>query len=81
MNPGSRGLTRPDLFCISPFCEARRRGAIVSSLARQLPRMKKLIVLGRGKRPEGREFHLCMQPTRVSAVLTQVQPRAVQDKA
>lgn len=81
MNPGTYGLMRPDLFGIRPFCEARRRGAIVSSLARQLPGMQELIVLGKGKRPEGREFRLHIQPAKVSAVLTQMTPYAGQDKA
>jgi predicted nuclease of restriction endonuclease-like (RecB) superfamily len=56
--PNLRGFTRPNLFRMRQFYEAYRDGKKVSPLVRQLPWTHHLIILGRAKRPEQREFYV-----------------------
>ena len=56
--PNLRGFTRPNLFRMRQFYEAYRDGKKVSPLVRQLPWTHHLIILGRAKRPEEREFYV-----------------------
>lgn len=58
--PGLRGFTRDNLFRMKQFYETYCGEAIVGALARQLPWTHNLIILGRSKRPEEREFYLRM---------------------
>jgi predicted nuclease of restriction endonuclease-like (RecB) superfamily len=56
--PGLRGFTRDNLFRMKQFYETYCDEAKVGALARQLPWTHNLIILGRSKRPEEREFYL-----------------------
>lgn len=58
--PGQRGFTRDNLFRMKQFYEAYRAEPIVGALARQLPWTHNLVILGRSKRPEEREFYIRM---------------------
>lgn len=58
--PGLRGFTRDNLFRMKQFYETYCDEVIVGALARQLPWTHNLIILGRSKRPEEREFYLRM---------------------
>jgi predicted nuclease of restriction endonuclease-like (RecB) superfamily len=58
--PGLRGFTRDNLFRMKQFYETYCGEAIVGALARQLAWTHNLIILGRSKRPEEREFYLRM---------------------
>ena len=56
--PGTRGLSRPNLFRMRQFYEAYRSQRIVSPLVRQLPRSQHLVILSQSKRAEEREFYI-----------------------
>ena len=56
--PGMRGFTRPNLFRMRQFYEAYRDDEKVSALLRQLPWTHHLLILGRAKHSEEREFYL-----------------------
>lgn len=56
--PGQRGFTRANLFRMRQFFEAYRDDKKVAPLVRQLPWTHHLILLGRTKHPEEREFYL-----------------------
>lgn len=58
--PGLRGFTRDNLFRMKQFYETYSGETKVGALARQLPWTHNLIILGRSKRPEEREFYLRM---------------------
>ncbi len=58
--PGLRGFTRPNLFRMRQFYEAYRGDEKVSALLRQLPWTHNLTILNQSKRPEEREFYLCL---------------------
>jgi predicted nuclease of restriction endonuclease-like (RecB) superfamily len=58
--PNLKGFTRPNLFRMRQFYETYQDDQIVSPLVRQLPWTHNLIILGRSKRPEEREFYLRM---------------------
>jgi predicted nuclease of restriction endonuclease-like (RecB) superfamily len=53
-----RGFTRPNLFRMRQFFEAYEGDAKVSALLRQLPWTHHLLILGKAKLPEEREFYL-----------------------
>jgi len=55
---GQRGFTRANLFRMRQFFEAYRDDKKVVPLVRQLPWTHHLILLGRTKHPEEREFYL-----------------------
>ena len=57
-HPGLRGFTRPNLFRMRQFYETYRGGQKVSALLRQLPWTHHLMILGRAKRPEERDFYI-----------------------
>lgn len=59
-HPGLRGFTRPNLFRMRQFYDAYRDDEKVSPLVRQLPWTHNLLILGKSKRPEEREFYLRM---------------------
>lgn len=59
-HPGLRGFTRPNLFRMRQFYEAYRGDEKFSPLVRQLPWTHNLLILGKSKRPEEREFYLLM---------------------
>jgi predicted nuclease of restriction endonuclease-like (RecB) superfamily len=56
--PGVTGFTRANLFRMRQLYDAYRDDAIVAPLVRQLPWSHNLLILGRCKRPEEREFYL-----------------------
>lgn len=56
--PGLRGFTRSNLFRMRQFFEAYRASQKVAPLVRQLPWTHHLIILGRAKPPETREFYV-----------------------
>jgi predicted nuclease of restriction endonuclease-like (RecB) superfamily len=58
--PGLRGFTRDNLFRMKQFYETYHADPIVGALPRQLSWTHNLIILGRSKRPEEREFYLRM---------------------
>lgn len=58
--PGLRGYTRPNLFRMRQFYETYRGDEKVSALLRQLPWTHNLLILGKSKRAEEREFYLRM---------------------
>ena len=59
-HPGLRGQTRPNLFRMRQFYETYRGDEKVSALLRQLPWTHNLLILGKSKRAEEREFYLRM---------------------
>jgi predicted nuclease of restriction endonuclease-like (RecB) superfamily len=58
--PNIRGFTRANLFRMRQFYETYRHEKKVAALLRQLPWTHHLIILGRCKRPEEREFYMRM---------------------
>ncbi|MCA1948895.1 MAG: PDDEXK nuclease domain-containing protein [Armatimonadetes bacterium] len=56
--PGMRGYTRSNLFRMRQFYETYRSSEKVAPLVRQLPWTHHLIILGRTKYPEEREFYM-----------------------
>ena len=58
--PGLRGFTGRNLFRMRQFYEAYRDEQLVSALLSQLPWTHNLIILNQSKRPEEREFYLCL---------------------
>ncbi|HVY68387.1 MAG TPA: PDDEXK nuclease domain-containing protein [Verrucomicrobiae bacterium] len=56
--PGQRGFTRPNLFRMRQFFEAYRGQEKVSALLRQLPWTHHLLILGRAKLAEERQFYM-----------------------
>lgn len=56
--PNLRGFTRRNLFRMRQFFEAYNKDAKVSALLTQLPWTHHLLILGRSKRPEEREFYI-----------------------
>ena len=56
--PGLRGFTRPNLFRMRQFYEVYGSDAKVAPLVRQLSWSHNLLILGRCKRREEREFYL-----------------------
>lgn len=58
--PGLKGFTRRNLFRMRQFYETYHAQKKVAPLVRQLPWTHNLIILGRSKRPEEREFYLTM---------------------
>ncbi|HKI21656.1 MAG TPA: DUF1016 N-terminal domain-containing protein, partial [Isosphaeraceae bacterium] len=59
-HPGMRGYTRANLFRMRQFYESYRGDEKVSALLRQLPWTHNLLILGKSKRAEEREFYLRM---------------------
>jgi predicted nuclease of restriction endonuclease-like (RecB) superfamily len=59
-HPGMRGYTRANLFRMRQFYETYRGDEKVSALLRQLPWTHNLLILGKSKRAEEREFYLRM---------------------
>jgi predicted nuclease of restriction endonuclease-like (RecB) superfamily len=59
-HPGMRGYTRANLFRMRQFYETYRGDEKVSALLRQLPWTHNLLILGKSKRVEEREFYLRM---------------------
>jgi predicted nuclease of restriction endonuclease-like (RecB) superfamily len=57
-HPGLNGFTRSNLFRMRQFYEIYRGDEKVAPLVRQLPWSYNLLILGRCKRPEEREFYL-----------------------
>lgn len=57
---GLKGFTRRNLFRMRQFYETYHAQKKVAPLVRQLPWTHNLIILGRSKRPEEREFYLKM---------------------
>jgi predicted nuclease of restriction endonuclease-like (RecB) superfamily len=58
--PGLKGFTRANLFRMRQFYETYHPQEKVAPLVRQLPWSHNLIILGRSKRTEEREFYLKM---------------------
>ena len=58
--PTLRGFTRASLFRMRQFFETYRNNTKVAALLRQLPWTHHLMILGRCKSPEEREFYLRM---------------------
>ena len=56
--PGLRGFTRANLFCVRRFYETYQAEEKVVPLVRQLPWSHHLIIVGQSKRSEEREFYL-----------------------
>jgi predicted nuclease of restriction endonuclease-like (RecB) superfamily len=56
--PGQRGFTRANLFRMRQFFETYQGRKKVAPLVRQLPWSHHLLILGRAKTPEVREFYL-----------------------
>jgi predicted nuclease of restriction endonuclease-like (RecB) superfamily len=56
--PGQRGFTRPNLFRMRQFFEVYRGDEKVSALLRQLPWTHHLLILGRTKHVEARQFYI-----------------------
>lgn len=61
--PNMRGFTRANLFRMRQVVETYRGDAKVAALLRQLPWTHNLLVMGKSKRPEEREFYLRMATT------------------
>lgn len=59
-HPGLRGYTRPNLFRMRQFYETYKGEEKISPLVRQLPWSHNLLILGKSKRAEEREFYLRM---------------------
>jgi hypothetical protein len=59
-HPGLRGYTRSNLLRMRQFYVTYRGDEKVSALLRQLPWTHNLLILGKSKRPEEREFYLRM---------------------
>lgn len=59
-HPGLRGYTRSNLLRMRQFYQTYSDNAIVASLLRQLPWTHNLLILGKSKRAEEREFYLRM---------------------
>ena len=57
-HPDIKGFTRASLFRMRQFYETYRQTPIVAPLVRQLSWSHNLMILGRCKRPEEREFYL-----------------------
>lgn len=57
-HPDIKGFTRPNLFRMRQFYETYRNDKKVSPLVRQLPWTHHLLILGKSKRFEEREFYL-----------------------
>ena len=57
-HPDIRGFTRASLFRMRQFYETYRHDEKVAPLVRQLPWSLIVVILGRCKRPEEREFYL-----------------------
>jgi len=57
-HPGLLGFTRSNLFRMKQFYEAYRSEVKVAPLVRLLPWSHHLLILGRCKRPEEREFYI-----------------------
>ncbi len=57
-HPSLRGFTRRNLFRMRQFFEAYKEQQKVSALLTQLPWTHHLLILGRSKRPEEREFYI-----------------------
>lgn len=57
-HPNIRGFTRASLFRMRQFYETYRADRKVASLLRQLPWTHHLMILGRGRFPEEREFYM-----------------------
>jgi predicted nuclease of restriction endonuclease-like (RecB) superfamily len=57
-HPDMKGFTRSNLFRMRQFYETYRDHEIVAPLVRQLPWTHNLIIFGRCKRPEEREFYV-----------------------
>lgn len=57
-HPDIRGFTRASLFRMRQFYDLYHRDEKVAPLVRQLPWSHNLMILGRCKRPEEREFYL-----------------------
>ena len=57
-HPGIRGFTRANLFRMRQLYETYRNAEKVAPLVRQLPWSHNLVILGRCKRMEEREFYL-----------------------
>lgn len=57
-HPGLRGFTRRNLFRMRQFFDAYGKAEIVPSLLTQLPWTHHLLILGRCKRVEEREFYI-----------------------
>jgi predicted nuclease of restriction endonuclease-like (RecB) superfamily len=62
-HPGMRGYTRANLFRMRQFYDIYRGDEKVSALLRQLPWTHNLLILGKSKRAEEREFYLRMATT------------------
>jgi predicted nuclease of restriction endonuclease-like (RecB) superfamily len=60
IHPGMRGYTRGNLFRMRQFYQTYRGDEKVSALLRQLPWTHNLLILGKSKRAEEREFYLRM---------------------
>ena len=58
--PGLTGFTRRNLFRMRQFYDAYRGTEIVSAVLTQLPWTHHLMIIGRCKRPEEREFYIRM---------------------
>ncbi|MDP1930867.1 MAG: PDDEXK nuclease domain-containing protein [Gammaproteobacteria bacterium] len=56
--PNLQGFTRANLFRMRQFYEEYHSDAIVAPLVRQLPWTHNMIIMGRSKCPEEREFYL-----------------------
>lgn len=63
-HPNLRGYTRRNLFRMRQFYEAYRGNEKVSPLVTQLPWTHDLLILGKSKRAEEREFYLHMLEAR-----------------
>ncbi len=59
-HPGLRGFTRRNLFRMRQFYETYRKDEKVSALLTQLTWSHNLLILGKSKRAEEREFYLRM---------------------
>jgi len=57
-HPDIRGFTRANLYRMRQFYEIHRSDENVAPLVRQLPWSHNLVILGRCKRPEEREFYV-----------------------
>lgn len=59
-HPNSRGFTRASLFRMRQFYESYRGDKKVAALLRQLPWTHHLMILGRSRLPEERQFYMRM---------------------
>jgi predicted nuclease of restriction endonuclease-like (RecB) superfamily len=57
-HPGLKGFTRANLFRMRQFYDTYRENEKVAPLVRQLPWSHNLLILGRCRRPDEREFYL-----------------------